>query len=304
MASFIDVAAAAATPVHPLTDDNYVTFTDAGQQFGLYGNDQFGVCGPTATANSVRLSSFLAGSYDEPTQDDVYDLYRRSGNPRFDPSTGADDNGVDNQTMLEAVLAGGIGGRKCLAFATVDHTDLDELRAAVNKFDFVLTGVNLQTAQQTQTVWDYVKSGPWGGHDVLTGKYTSNPANDTQCVSWASFIGMSDPFLIQQMDEAWVIIWPHSYERLSDQEKADLASEYLALTGKDFPGEPIPEPVPTPVPPVPAPMDVDTQLADAAKVWLKHRWHTHAQTEGLRGALTDWLDVHYPSNGNGGRHSA
>jgi hypothetical protein len=135
-------------------------------------------CGPVSVANSLKIIT-LEGTGVEVsvTQDDVFDLYRRSGNPNFDPETGADDNGVDMQTMLDALLKGGIGGRKPLAFAKVDVLNLDEVRAAIAYFGCVLDGVDLQTAQQRETdaggPWDYDSSPEWGGHAITSGKYTS-----------------------------------------------------------------------------------------------------------------------------------
>jgi hypothetical protein len=68
------------------------------------------------------------------TQDEVFALYRLSGNPTFDPTTGDDDNGVDLQTMLEAALVNGYGTIKPVAFAKVDHTNEAEVQAAVAIF--------------------------------------------------------------------------------------------------------------------------------------------------------------------------
>jgi hypothetical protein len=310
LAQFVDIAAAAAAPTYPIVDDNFQTFVAAGRTFGLYRNDAFGVCGPTMIANSRRLATFGAGAYEEPSQEDVFDLYRRSGNPDFDPATGTDDNGVDNQTMLEEAHRNGIGGVKCLAFASVDHTDLDEMRAAINRFDFLCTGVNLDIAQQGQSngaspVWSYVKGSPsWGGHDVLTAKYTSDPARDAECVSWAQFIDMTDEFVLQQLDEAWVVIWPETYAKMTDVERRALAAAYEALTGRPFPVQP-PAPAPVPPEPTPAPtptpgpsfVDVDQQLADAARSWLSRRWHAPHERRALRVAMQDWLDMHYGANG-------
>src|SRR5689334_15779699 len=103
-----------AVPDHPLAADHLSGVTD----FGLYGNDQFGDCGPVSVANQRKLvTRYLGLSEQSPTQADVFDLYRRSGNPHFDPATGADDNGVEMSVMLSAVNKGGIGGTKAVAFA-------------------------------------------------------------------------------------------------------------------------------------------------------------------------------------------
>jgi hypothetical protein len=62
-------------------------------------------------ANSRKLiTRYLDAAEVSPSQNDVFDLHRRSGNPGFDPTLAAedpnqDDNGVDMQTMLEAAFA-------------------------------------------------------------------------------------------------------------------------------------------------------------------------------------------------------
>lgn len=275
MSSFIDVAAVAQEAIaHPTADDNFAAFTAAGHTFGLYNNDSYGDCGPTMMGNSRRLVSFLNGTYDAPSQFDVDRVYI-SQNPSFDPNGTSStngpgsqaDGGVENQAMFNWVRKNGFGTgpdgktRTLLAFAQVDHTSLDAIKAAIYKFDFIATGVTLEVAQQAQTdasspVWSYVRSGTWGGHDVLTAKFTATAANDGTCVSWAMFVGMADSFITNQVDEAWVLIWADSYDKLTDAEKVALASAYEAATGSPFPA-PVPQPpapVPTPVPPTPTPV--------------------------------------------------
>lgn len=231
-------------PTHPLTAD-YLT----GLTFGLYGNDRYGVCGPTYVANYRRLvTARLVGAMHAPSQSDVYDLYRRSGNPRFDPSTGADDGGVVMQDMLNAVHKGGIGGIKCVAYAKVDVGDHETMRAATAIFGGLGFGVDLQTAQQAQTdegVWRYSPTPEWGGHAVLAGQYDPD---SQQVVTWGQLVDMSDSFVQRQAEEAWVVIWP---EHLADRTFLDgvdlvaLARAYRALTGRDLP---VPDPMPGPGP--------------------------------------------------------
>src|SRR5437763_16709117 len=85
-----------------------VDYTQAVTQWNLGGNDRFGTCGPTSVSNLVLLvSTVLAGSPVRFTDEEIFDLYRRSGNPRFDPATGADDNGVDMTVMLTELVKGG-----------------------------------------------------------------------------------------------------------------------------------------------------------------------------------------------------
>ena len=241
-------------PEHPATVDH---LSRAGLAFGLYENDDFSDCGPTSVANLVRLvTSWLGGGMVAPTQNDVFDLYRRSGNPDFNPATDADDNGVDMQTMLEALLAEGIGGRKPVAFASVDHTDVDAVRAAVAIFGGVLFGVDLQEAQRDQTDarrWEYAPSPEWGGHAVMAGQYEDPDGVGSDVlgvVTWAQQVECTDAFLAHQLDEVWVVIWP---EHLTDAgflagvDVQALAADYQALTGRPLP-IPLPGPDPRPDP--------------------------------------------------------
>ena len=261
-------------PPHPTTVDHFANVTD----WGLYGNDQYGDCGPVSVANQRKLiTRYLTGTEQSVSQNDVFDLYRRSGNPNFDPTTDADDNGVDMQTMCEALLAGGIGGTKALAFAQVDVHNLDEVRAAMAIFGSVLLGVTLDTAQQTQTdagLWDYRPSSTWGGHAILAGRYTSSATGaDVAVITWAEIVGMTDRFWSHQVEEAWIVIWPEHLGSTAFQQGIDLATlaqDYTALTGGPFPVVTPPAPVPTPVPtPTPTPVsDADRALATAMRTWL------------------------------------
>lgn len=284
-------------PAHPPMADHFALMTS----WILGANDQFGTCGPTSVANHLLLTTrYLAGTPIWATTSAVFDLYRRSGNPDFDPATGAGDNGVDMQTMLEALLAGGIAGHTPLAFAKVDHTSLDEVRAAEYLFGGVLFGATLDQAQQHQTtsgLWDYSPSPVWGGHAFLSGRYT-DPAGTAQDrtgnITWAQVVDATDAFLDQQVDEAWVIVWPEltgSIQFALGVDMAALAADYQALTGRPFPA-PVPGPQPGPTPsPVPGPGRVsdaaDQALADAEAAWERHPRSPHL-IQHMAQAFTTW----------------
>lgn len=244
-------------PDHPISAD-YLTDVP----FGMYGNDRFGVCGPTWIANSRRLVTAVAlGEMIPPTQEDVFDLYRRSGNPQFDPANPWDDNGVYLQVMLDALLKDGIGGVQPLCFAQVDVTNDDELEAAVSIFGGVGWGVDLQVAQQPQTdlgLWDYeAGSGEWGGHAVLDGAYRFDRQ---KVVTWQELVETTDAFRRHQLQEAWVIVWRENYTHPAFQAGINvdlLSAAYQNLTGQPFPATdpvgpvdpaPVPDPAPEPLP--------------------------------------------------------
>lgn len=251
-------------PDHPASADYLADVV-----FGLYRNNDFGDCGPVGTANYRRAIAHIVGAGPIPTQDDVFDLYRRSGNPTFDPATGTGDGGVDMQTMLEAVHAGGIGGVRCVAFAKVDPSNDDELDAATAIFGGLLWGVDLETAQQSQSgTWDYRRTGVWGGHAVYGGAYEAGQVLDV--VSWADRFRTTPAFRRHQLGECWAVIWQEHLTHpafLAGVDVAKLATAYKALTGSDLP-DPGPAPVTPPDPQGPPPFSLGSALRRAL-TWLR-----------------------------------
>jgi hypothetical protein len=281
-------------PEHPAAADHFAKVTD----WGLWGNDEWGVCGPVSFFNLRKLiTAYATGEEAQPTQDDVFRLYKLV-NPDFDPDTGAGDRGVDMQSMLEAALKHEVcGPGVMLGFAKVNAANLDEVRAATSIFGGVLHGVNLMAAQQTQTdngLWDYDRSGEWGGHAVLSGRYT-DPAGTAPdrigVVTWAEVVDCTDAFEAHQLEECWVVIFREHLDHPAFQEGVDvnaLASAYESLTGRPFPVQPNPPPAPEPPGPAPVPVDAaDQALADAAHPWVRYR-HTGTNRD-MAHALKTWL---------------
>lgn len=271
-------------PAHPAAADHFAKVP----QWILGGNDRYGVCGPVSVANQrLLVTTYLTGTPEIATQAAIFDLYRRSGNPTFDPNDpgGPGDAGVDMQTMLEAVVAGGIGGKHALAFAKVDVSNIDQIEAAVALFGGNLLGVTLDVAQQAQTdagTWDYAPSGVWGGHATLNGRYADAPDRGG-VVTWAEIVDFTDAFEAHQVDEAWVVIWPEHLGSRAFQAGVDLAAlaaAYTALTGRPFPV--IPGPSPTP-----APADVDATFAAVLRPWVALR-HSGVNAVAAKAAKV-WL---------------
>jgi hypothetical protein len=287
-------------PAVPQAADNFAGVPS----WELGHNDEYGTCGPTSVANNRRLVSYgLTGTMDAPTWPEIADLYRRSGNPGFNPNLPGgdpkqDDNGVDMQTMLGELLKNGIGGRKPLAFAKIAAGDMTTLDAAVALFGGTLLGLTLDTAQQSQTdigTWTHVSSPVWGGHAVASGRYVdpAGTASDrTAVITWAEIIDMDRGFVTSQMDEDWVVLWPEhlgSKEFCAGVNIGALASAYQSLTGRSFPVIPVP-PIPTPVPiPVPGPGgDAEAALAVALRRLLKSK----GLPKYFRDAAAAWLIQH------------
>jgi hypothetical protein len=266
-------------PAHPASIDH---LGPGGWQ--MLGNDQAGDCVAVTWANVRRLVTAVAGAENYPSQDEVWAVYRTQ-NPHFDPNGdpsvngpgSSADQGMDIQTLLEYLVKhGGPDGTKALAFAKVDPTNVDEVKAAIAIFGYVWTGIDVQDANMTQfdnrQPWDYVaRSADDGGHSVITGGYGTPGAGplggDERFITWAEETSFTDRYWSHKVEEAWAVIWPEHLAHpafLAGIDLAALAADYTAITGKPFPAvvPPAPTPVPTPPPsPVPAP---DPRLAQAA----------------------------------------
>lgn len=244
------------TPTVPVAVEHFSRITN----WELGRNDEFGTCGPTSVANNLLLTSTYLAQPVKVPDEAIFDLYRRSGNPNFDPAKAwddptQDDNGVYLQEMLGALLKDGIGGYKPLAYAKVAPGDMDTLDKCVALFGSVLLGVDLKVPQQRQTVWDYVAgSSEWGGHAVCAGRYndpTGSQMDRLGIITWAEALDTTRGFVTNQEDEAWVVIWPwHLQDQtfLQGVNVQALASAYQDLTGRPFPAVPAPAPTPTPTP--------------------------------------------------------
>jgi len=279
LAEVIPLTLTGVVPAHPTTVDHL------GQVRGwvLGGNDRFGTCGPTSVANdAVQSWRYLLGEDVTVADADVFDLYRRSGNPGFDPATGDGDDGVDMTVMLDALVSGGItvthadGKRevvKPLCYAKFNPQNPDLVRAVVSIFGGSLFGVDLEQAQQAQTeagLWDSSQSPEWGGHAILGGGYTSQKTGrDVLVVTWAEVIGTTDAFMLHQLQEAFVLVWPALWTHPVFQagvDQAALAADYQAATGRPFPVIVPPSPVPPPSP-SPGRDQYDVRLWNATAQW-------------------------------------
>lgn len=287
---------------HPLVADNMARVST----WGLYQNNKYGDCGPVSVANLYRLvSAYLGGGQFDFSDEEVFDLYRRSGNPNFNPQTGADDNGVDMTVMLSALVGAGIGigerNRKPVAFASVDAANIEEMRAAVAIFGGVLWGSELQQAQEGQftghQAWDYVSTSPdWGGHATMTGRYSDDP-NDRldrmTTVTWGTPTECTNSFLRHSVQECYVVVWPENLGTQQFQEGVNLdalARYFEDLTGKQLPRDAAPPaPAPTPAPSGSGPTQADDQLWAGMKTFLtaENTWRGSRKSAGDNQRLQD-----------------
>lgn len=267
----------------------------AGWDWDMHGNDRYGVCGPVSMSHHREMTTkILTGTEDETTQTEVYDLYRRSGNPDFNPGTGRGDRGVVMSVLMDAATRGGLGGAKLLGYAGLADLSDRSIHAAIDRFGGVLFAVSLQASQQDQTdrgLWDYSRSAPWGGHAIMAGSY-DQATGRIDVATWAKRVGTTPAFRSRQLDEVWLPIWPELVNSgalfNAGIDLHQLARDFETITGKGFP-VPIPDPPPPPV-------IGDRVIVDVGRrvVMLPHGWTCDTQVGNDQPA-----DHTRPANTNG-----
>lgn len=185
-------------PAIPATCD----YTTGVSSWPMYGNDRLGDCTCAAAGHMIQAWSQAAGSPFTPADADVEAMYI--------PGTGAQDDGRSEDGVLSYWRTTGLGGRKITAYAYVDPSDLDEVRAAIYLFGGVYAGAGLPLTAQGQTVWDVVADVPgrnepysWGGHAF---PYEAYDANGFVVVTWGGLLRDTIAFHNEYVDEVYAVI--------------------------------------------------------------------------------------------------
>lgn len=266
-----------ALPAFPPSYDSIEGWTG----WEMLGNDRIGDCVAVSFATERRI---LSNKAEYPTLAQVIEFYQTQ-NPDFDPNGTAEtngpgsqyDRGMSIQTAIETLVnQGGPDGVKAVAFARVDHTNLDEIKAALAFFRTVWLGVNVTGDNQSEfpsRVWTPTGQVE-GGHSIIL---TGYDPEKLKMETWAAEAFLSNDYMTSPtadqggpgVEEAWVVIWPEHLANLTADQIEALKAEYLAITGKELvipDPTPTPDPEPTPKPsPKPSPSEVDKIEADFKK---------------------------------------
>jgi hypothetical protein len=146
----------------------------------MLGNDVANNCNAVTWANMRRLVTRTLTTEYYPTQAQVWQFYQTQ-NADFDPNGtsdangpgSSDDRGMDIQTGLEYLrTTGGPDGVKAVAFAKVDHINLDEVKAALAILGGLWLGIQVLDANQQEfaegVAWTDVAGSPIdGSHAIL-----------------------------------------------------------------------------------------------------------------------------------------
>lgn len=203
-------------------------------------NDQLGDCTCAGAGHVAQQLAWYGQGKNAPIPDAyILKMYEAIGGYKpGDPST---DQGATLQDALNYWRKTGIAGHKIVAFAQLDASDLDTIRACIDLFGAVYTGFNVPKSAMDQfnagKPWTVVKRSPIeGGHCVPIGAYD---AESFSAVTWGAVQEMDIPFLATYFDEFWA---PISLDWLTAQgvspanvDGATLNADYKALTGQAGP---------------------------------------------------------------------
>lgn len=248
---------------------------DNGIVWPMYGNDIVGDCTCAGVGHLVnQLTFYGSGTEVQPTEKNVIAMY--SAITGYNPKRPASDTGAYCQDVLAYWRKTGLEGHKIMAYASLDVSNLTEIKQAIALFGTVYIGMTFPDSAMDQfnagEVWDVVKGARnEGGHCVIVGAYGDGKFG---LVTWGAEAEMTEAFWKKYVDEAWVVLDTDGLAKAGAYFAGapsfyDLGEQFAALTGDP---NPIPQPVdPTPIPdpdPTPPPPDDDASFAEELHEWI------------------------------------
>jgi hypothetical protein len=247
-------------------------------------NDQAGDCVVAGLDHALQaIYGQLTGSYTNWSDQQMLTYYQTQnpGFKRWSQGGTSVDGGMDIQTFLEFLVR----QNEILGFAKVDHTNLEQMKAAIYLGLGVVTGEMLTRRNLSERVWDYHRGDPQeGGHCTVSVGY--HPAEDV--VSWGDVYGFTDAFVKNSLDEAWFIVTQAHVDHPAFRAHFDVnsfAAAYTAITGRPFPVSVPPGPVDPPSPVVTADVD-DRRLWASIRTWVAGGHGS--TTRAVAADLDDW----------------
>lgn len=174
------------------------------QDWGMYGNDQYGDCVFAAFAHMIMCWTANTGKIVIPTVEDVLKGY--SDVTGFNPTTGANDNGTSMTDAYDYWKSVGIAGHKIDGWVSVDWTNLDHVKLAIYLFGAINPGIRIPASAEEQfdngLSWDIEEpdGGNRGGHSV---PYFGFGAQGDTGVTWGRRQPTSWSWWLKYVEEAY-----------------------------------------------------------------------------------------------------
>ena len=231
----------------------------------MYANDTVGDCTCAGVGHMVnQLTFYGSGTEVMPTEASVLGMY--SAITGYTPSDSNSDTGAYCQDVLGYWRKTGLEGHKIVAYASLDVSNLTEVKQAISVFGTVYVGMLFPDSAMNQfdngEVWDVVRGTrkPKDGHCVIVGAYGNRKFG---LVTWGQETEMTEAFWRAYVDEAWVVLDADGLNKAAAYFTGApsfyaLGQQFAALTGE---ANPVPEPAPVPTPdPAPVPAVTGAEL--------------------------------------------
>ena len=193
--------------------------------YPMDGNDRYGDCTIAGVAHLIAAWNVDVREKDAvPSSATVVEQYLSLGHGQ--------DNGLNEQDVLETWRTTGLFGQKIAAYAPVDHNSITELHQAIAFYGGAYLGIQCPESAQQQ----FARNEPWtvdptsqveGGHCIVAVGYTPTAL---LCATWGSIAQVTYPFLAQYLDEAWCVL-PHQFIEAGRGPRIDLQSLRADLNG-------------------------------------------------------------------------
>lgn len=243
----------------------------------MYANDQIGDCTCAGVGHMVnQLTFYGTGTEVLPAESSVLGMY--SAITGYNPADPNSDTGAYCQDVLAYWRKTGLEGHKIVAYASLDVSNLTEIKQAIALFGTVYVGLNFPNTAMDQfnagQPWDVVPGARIeGGHCVIVGAYGSGKLD---LVTWGEETQMTEAFWKKYVDEAWVVLDADGLKKAGAYFAGApsfyaLGQQFADLTGEKNPipapqPTPTPAPVPTP-PPSPTPSPTPVLDPDVVQAW-------------------------------------
>jgi hypothetical protein len=185
-----------------------VDYQDKVPSYGVLLNDRLGDCGIASPLHQIQTWFAVLGTAFNPTDAMALAGYEAVGG--YQPGDPATDQGVYLRDMLNYWRKVGLGGsvHKILAYAAVNPTNHNLLKACISLFGGVSMGFDLPVSVQGKDHWSIGRGaaavpGSWGGHAVPFVGYDSK---HYYAVSWGRVYPVTAGFVDRYADEAWAAV--------------------------------------------------------------------------------------------------
>lgn len=191
-------------PLPEDTADNTRGLTD----WGVMANDRVGDCVLACIGHSLEAWTNLTVGIPTVLPDSVI-LQAYSAITGYNPSTGANDNGMTVVQGLEYWRANGLGGHKLVGFSRFRPSSLEGIRQSTDLFGVCILAMGINPGMiesfSTGQYWEGSYGPPTEYHCVPVIAYDDAHA---ECVTWGALQRMSWSFFNQYVVEAYVACGP------------------------------------------------------------------------------------------------